>query len=347
MKTYSILKRIGREFKEAGRVVESDGHIILVGFNDVDEEFFSTIGYGEKGVTPKDGEEYIEALAQVFMFSSNVAVKEIFGQEEKMIAKGGRGSDSWNGPGYPRFQHSSANDNEPAKASKISRPQTEADMKKGKFGKGYWITPIDDLIDLKKYINTEEEHIDFIDKGKNLEELGISNAKVDDFKKLIGKIKKMEDKGNNSEEYLGLIDKKQEAVMMMMNEVLNSGALRIRVSQRTIAVESRRMKFNRIQKLLREKKLPWDKKKEYLFEDSIGLNKEIGKSYIRTNLSAFLGSNSWKEVKEYSLEDLKKKEVTQESDKCPLCGWALLASDAGTWCVNPECKVLDDYKNYI
>ena len=43
----------------------------------------------------------------------------------------------------------------------------------------------------------------------------------------------------------------------------------------------------------------------------------------------------------------KKKGVAGlEEDLCPVCGWKLEVSRSGTWCVNPECEVLDDADNY-
>jgi uncharacterized Zn finger protein (UPF0148 family) len=33
---------------------------------------------------------------------------------------------------------------------------------------------------------------------------------------------------------------------------------------------------------------------------------------------------------------------------CPKCGWELYETDGlGIWCVNPDCEVLEDYKNYL
>jgi hypothetical protein len=69
---YSVL----RNGKKIGAVKKSKQFYILVGFKKSDEEFFSKIGCGEKGISPKDGEAYIEALKQKFVFSSIIAIKE-------------------------------------------------------------------------------------------------------------------------------------------------------------------------------------------------------------------------------------------------------------------------------
>ncbi|MCX5808186.1 MAG: hypothetical protein NTX36_02230 [Proteobacteria bacterium] len=36
-----------------------------------------------------------------------------------------------------------------------------------------------------------------------------------------------------------------------------------------------------------------------------------------------------------------------DSELCPVCGKALIRARSGTWCVNPDCEVLDDADNYI
>jgi hypothetical protein len=42
-----------------------------------------------------------------------------------------------------------------------------------------------------------------------------------------------------------------------------------------------------------------------------------------------------------------KQPKTDKSKKtCPACGWELVNSPAGIWCVNPKCEVLDDADNY-
>jgi hypothetical protein len=43
---------------------------------------------------------------------------------------------------------------------------------------------------------------------------------------------------------------------------------------------------------------------------------------------------------------LKKSTTGKDRDVCPLCGWQLVGSDAGTWCVNSLCEVLDDADDY-
>jgi ADP-ribosyl-[dinitrogen reductase] hydrolase len=35
-----------------------------------------------------------------------------------------------------------------------------------------------------------------------------------------------------------------------------------------------------------------------------------------------------------------------DSELCPVCGEELVSARSGIWCVNPECDVLDDFKNY-
>lgn len=47
-----------------------------------------------------------------------------------------------------------------------------------------------------------------------------------------------------------------------------------------------------------------------------------------------------------------EEEVVTPTDKtdreiCPVCGEALIRARSGTWCVNPDCEVLDDADNYI
>ena len=45
----------------------------------------------------------------------------------------------------------------------------------------------------------------------------------------------------------------------------------------------------------------------------------------------------------------KKKSVEkaiQDRSICPVCGSKLFDSQAGTWCLNPTCKVEDDADNY-
>ncbi len=84
MKTYSILEREKGEFKEVGRVVERENKVFLVGFREEAEEFYSNLGFGEKVYTPKDGQRYIDALIEKFMFSSSIAIKLI------EVSKGGK-----------------------------------------------------------------------------------------------------------------------------------------------------------------------------------------------------------------------------------------------------------------
>jgi hypothetical protein len=43
---------------------------------------------------------------------------------------------------------------------------------------------------------------------------------------------------------------------------------------------------------------------------------------------------------------LKKTMTDKDRDICPLCGWKLVGCDAGMWCVNPLCEVLDDADDY-
>jgi hypothetical protein len=43
---------------------------------------------------------------------------------------------------------------------------------------------------------------------------------------------------------------------------------------------------------------------------------------------------------------LKTTTIGKDGDICPVCGWELVNSPAGTWCVNSECEVLDDADNY-
>ena len=47
-----------------------------------------------------------------------------------------------------------------------------------------------------------------------------------------------------------------------------------------------------------------------------------------------------------SNKDNPDKDKT-DSELCPVCGKALIRARSGTWCVNPDCEVLDDADNYI
>lgn len=73
---YTVLRRAGNEFKEIGKIVKNGKHCVLVGFSKEDEEFFEEIGYGEESVKPKDGDLYIQALTDVFAFSSTIAIRK-------------------------------------------------------------------------------------------------------------------------------------------------------------------------------------------------------------------------------------------------------------------------------
>lgn len=43
---------------------------------------------------------------------------------------------------------------------------------------------------------------------------------------------------------------------------------------------------------------------------------------------------------------LKRTGKYEPQPHCPVCGWELVWSGAGIWCVNPDCPVLDDYLLY-
>jgi RNA polymerase subunit RPABC4/transcription elongation factor Spt4 len=43
---------------------------------------------------------------------------------------------------------------------------------------------------------------------------------------------------------------------------------------------------------------------------------------------------------------LKKTTIDKDKNICPVCGWELVDSPAGMWCVNPEREVLDDADHY-
>jgi len=38
--------------------------------------------------------------------------------------------------------------------------------------------------------------------------------------------------------------------------------------------------------------------------------------------------------------------MTDEEERCPLCGEPLVDAPSGIWCVNPNCEVEDDYLMY-
>ena len=71
---YTVFERnIKNEFEEIGSIIKEGKRCFLVGFDKPHEEFFSVIGYGERGVTPKDP-DYLDALAGAFALSSRIRI---------------------------------------------------------------------------------------------------------------------------------------------------------------------------------------------------------------------------------------------------------------------------------
>lgn len=74
---YEIWQGYWDDFKKVAVVVEKNDKVLFFGLNDKAEELYGKIGYGEKSYTPNDGQEYINALIDMFRFSSTVAIKKI------------------------------------------------------------------------------------------------------------------------------------------------------------------------------------------------------------------------------------------------------------------------------
>jgi len=149
MRTYSVLERDMGEFKEVGRIEEREGKVLLVGFKDDEEKFYSKVGFGEKAYAPED-KDYIDVLIEKFALSSSIAIKLI------EVGKGGHGSGSWDGPGKPRFAHQNKQEENKVRSGKFSiefddKGEIEFQLKE----MGLSVKHIQDMCDLKEASKVE------------------------------------------------------------------------------------------------------------------------------------------------------------------------------------------------
>jgi hypothetical protein len=63
--------RKGDKLVNSGNVRLIDDQVVFLNMDSRDKEFLSEIGVGTKGYTPKDKEEYMKALARIYILINN------------------------------------------------------------------------------------------------------------------------------------------------------------------------------------------------------------------------------------------------------------------------------------
>jgi len=172
-----------------------------------------------------------------------------------------------------------------------SYPKTVDEIKSTQYGKGFFIAPDGDLIDISsEFGGGTNDHVGTIGMDKYAKKLGLPQEDISKMEKIVDKLNKMGD--TFSSKFEKLSDKQNEMATNMMLKAFEKGALRVRLFKGVVAIEGHNIALSKIQNLLGDNKIPSDRKALYMIEGAAGR----GAWGVQTNLSNLLLSNRWNEI---------------------------------------------------
>jgi uncharacterized protein len=224
-------------------------------------------------------------------------------ENEKPLTQGGPGS-GWHGP--PKGDHVGDEESAGGKG-KSEYPKTVDEIKGTEFGRGYFIAPDGDLIDISnEFGDATNDHVGSLGMDEYAKKLGLPDEDVKEMKEISKALKSTDFSDDNFDD---IVDRHTFKSSEMMMDAFDKGALRVRFFGNQVAIEGRDIPLSKVQDYIADKKLPSDKKATYFIDGASGVSREV-----EAKLSDLLLAKRWNALKTHK-EDLMEngeKPLTQE-----------------------------------